>query len=123
MVRCIGIMAKYIKFLLNLVKISSLKGNRLEILWEVPDNEGVHEIEMSLYYILEDTKYGTYTWEYVEWKLNVECHILKPLVRLLEKILNLIGLIHIETLGEKIICEITLYRIRDRAWPCRKVIM
>lgn len=49
----------------NKVKILSLQDNKLELLWEVPENEGVHEIEISLYYNLQDGKYGTYECEYV----------------------------------------------------------
>lgn len=38
----------------------------VELLWTVPVNEGVHEIDMSLYYTLDDCNLGTYRCEYVE---------------------------------------------------------
>lgn len=50
----------------NKVKVLSLKANKMELLWEVPENEGIHEIEISLYYNLEDGKYGTYECEYIQ---------------------------------------------------------
>lgn len=48
------------------VKIINLIGHKLELLWKVPAREGVHEIENELFYILEDGKLGTYSWECVE---------------------------------------------------------
>lgn len=65
------------KVYINEIKVIRLKDNKLELLWEVPENEGVHEIEISLYYTLEDDKYGTYDWTYVRWeyeaiKINVK---------------------------------------------------
>lgn len=47
------------------IEIISVVGRQIELLWEVPINEGVHEIEIDMYYILEDDKYGTYRCEYV----------------------------------------------------------
>ena len=38
----------------------------VELLWTVPVNEGVHEIDISLYYTLDDSNLGTYRCEYVE---------------------------------------------------------
>lgn len=33
------------------------------IIWEVPDYEGIHEVEIALFYDLNDGEYGTYYWE------------------------------------------------------------
>lgn len=48
--------------------ILSRNEHELKVTWEVPDNEGIHEIENELYYILEDGKHGTYTYEKVSSK-------------------------------------------------------
>ena len=45
--------------------VMNLDGHNLELFWKVPENEGVHEIEIALFYILEDSKYGEYTWKYI----------------------------------------------------------
>lgn len=47
------------------IEIIELNGHELELLWTVPVNEGVHEIDISLYYTLNDSEIGTYTCEYV----------------------------------------------------------
>lgn len=47
------------------IKLISLEGNKLELLWYVPDGEGSHEIENDLFYTLEQGKYGIYSYEYV----------------------------------------------------------
>lgn len=38
----------------------------ITVIWEVPDDEGFHEIEMALFYDLKDGEYGTYSWECVK---------------------------------------------------------
>ena len=38
----------------------------ITVIWEVPDDEGFHEIEMALYYDLENGEYGTYSWECIK---------------------------------------------------------
>lgn len=52
-------------------RVMSKDGHKLELFWEVPENEGVHEIDIALYYILDDSKYGEYTWEYIRWYYKV----------------------------------------------------
>ena len=44
---------------------AKLVGKTLEFVWDVGEDEGSHEIENALFYVLEDEKYGTYSYEYV----------------------------------------------------------
>ncbi|GAA0301614.1 hypothetical protein GGQ92_002236 [Gracilibacillus halotolerans] len=43
-----------------------LNDRAITVIWEVPDDEGVHEIEIALYYDLENGEYGTYSWECIK---------------------------------------------------------
>lgn len=43
------------------VPVLKQDGHEVVIHWEVPENEGVHEIENELYYSLDDGRYGTYS--------------------------------------------------------------
>lgn len=48
------------------VTVLSQIDSKVELRWVVPHDEGVHEIENSLFYILKDGTYGTFSWESVE---------------------------------------------------------
>lgn len=44
-------------------KIVSKENHKLKVIMGVPKDEGVHEIENGLFYMLDDGRYGTYTCE------------------------------------------------------------
>lgn len=43
--------------------IVSKETHKVKVIWGVPNDEGVHEIENGLFSMLDDRRYGTYTWE------------------------------------------------------------
>lgn len=47
-------------------EVLRFKGFKLELLWEVPEREGSHEIDNELHYILEDGEYGSYSYEFID---------------------------------------------------------
>lgn len=43
--------------------IMSRQSHKVKVIWMVPYEEGIHEIENALFYMLDDGKSGSYTWE------------------------------------------------------------
>lgn len=56
-----GIEAGVMDELLESNYLLSKRENGITLLWEVPINEGLYEIEIALFYILKDTLYGSYS--------------------------------------------------------------
>lgn len=56
-----GIEAGVMDELLESNYLLSKRENGITLLWEVPINEGLYEIEIALFYILKDALYGSYS--------------------------------------------------------------
>jgi hypothetical protein len=55
-------MQEFVVFNFSSTKIIDFKNNIVKLLWEVPYMEGGHEIDNALYYILDDSRLGLYSY-------------------------------------------------------------